>query len=112
MAAPTVASAIERAFDYRGFVTLTRRDGTQLVGFVYDRDDGHVELFDDTGTRRIRVAVADIAEVALTGEDSAATAQRIWERRRGALEPSSAGDRDEPRPVLFAVALPFELRAV
>jgi hypothetical protein len=116
---------IDRAFDYRGYVTLARRDGGPVVGFVYDRGPEHVELFDEAARRRVRLAIDQITGVEFTGEDSAARAQQIWERRRGGLEPPDAqrgawgewgepatGDRRSTRPVLILVALPAELRSV
>jgi nucleoside phosphorylase len=129
-AAPgALCALIDRAFDHRGYVTLSRRDGVKLVGFVYDRGPDHVELFDEAARCRIRLAVDQITGVEFTGEDSAAKAQQIWERRKGALEPPDTavwgewgeperGDRGDrpaargPRPVLILVALPTELRSV
>ncbi len=114
MSEPGVREQIERAFGYRGHVTLWHRDGTKLVGFVYDRGAAHVEMFDEQATTRIRVPIAEIASIDLSGEDSAAKAQQIWERRRGSLEPPSTsawGDWEEG-PTLFLVALPIELRSV
>lgn len=102
---------IERAFDYRGFVTLSRRDGSQIVGFVYDRGPTHVELFEADAGARLRIPIADLAHVELTGEDSAAHAQEVWERRRGKLEPAAPpawGDW-AGRPVLVLTALHGEL---
>ena len=32
--AATLAEVIERAFDYRGDVTIVRRDGTEVVGYL------------------------------------------------------------------------------
>jgi hypothetical protein len=32
-----VREALEKAFDYRGDVTITRRDGTVVEGYLYDR---------------------------------------------------------------------------
>ncbi len=32
--------ALEQAFDYRGDVTITRRDGTKVEGYVFDRQTG------------------------------------------------------------------------
>jgi adenosylhomocysteine nucleosidase len=126
---------LDRAFDHRGYVTLSRRDGVKLVGFVYDRGPEHVELFDEAARCRIRLAVDQITGVEFTGEDSAVKAHQAWERRKGTLEPADTavwgewgepepgdrGDRDEcgdrpaargPRPVLILVALPAELRSV
>jgi hypothetical protein len=111
---PGLGAQIDQAFEYRGFVTVSKRSGEQLVGFVYDRTPTHVELFDESATQRIRVAVDEIATIELSGEDSAAKAQRIWERRKGALEPSetSIWGEWEERPVLVLTALPLELRSV
>ena len=105
---------IEQAFAYRGYVTVSRRDGSHVVGFIYDRGAEHVEMFDESATRRIRVALDDITDVALSGEDASAKATRSWERRRGSLESrdtSAWGDWEE-RPTLIVVALPVELRGV
>ena len=109
-----IAELVERALEYRGFVTLRRHDGSKLVGFVYDRGSNHVELFDTAADKRIRLGLEDIADVALTGEDFAAKAHAIWERRQGTLEPreTSAWGDWTVHPILVAVALPAELRAV
>ena len=32
--------ALEKAFDYRGDVTITRKDGTKLEGYIFDRQTG------------------------------------------------------------------------
>jgi nucleoside phosphorylase len=109
-----ISTLVERAFDYRGHVTISRRDGSQVIGFVYDRGPAHVELFDQHAVTRIRLALEDIEDIAWTGEDFAEKAQQMWERRRGALEPRTtpaSGDWTD-RPTLVVVALPLELRAV
>lgn len=109
-----VSQLVEQAFAYRGYVTVHRRDGSSLVGFVYDRGPTSIELFDERATERLRVPIDDITNITFTGEDSAAAAQHHWERRRGVLEShrtSVWGDWQE-RTNLVAVALPSELRAV
>lgn len=109
---------IERAFDYRGFVTVKRTDGSQIVGFLFDRTAEHVDLYDEQAATKLRLAIDQIADVALTGEDTAAKAQKIWERRHPQLERKSAADAPTPdderaqHPVLILVAMPQELRAV
>ncbi len=111
----TLAEQIERAFDYRGYVTVSRHDGGQVVGYIYDRGPTYIEMFDETATRRIRLPVDEVAAVALTGDDTAARAQRMWEKRKGALEPTDAsvwGSWEEERPILVVAALPQELRSV
>ena len=32
--------ALEKAFDYRGDVTITRKDGTRVEGYIFDRRNG------------------------------------------------------------------------
>src|SRR5438309_1113732 len=110
-----LAELVERAFDYRGYVTLRRTDGSELVGFVYDRSASHLDLYDETATRRVRVSLADVADIAFTGDDPARKAQALWERRKGTLEPretSAWGEWRESGPVLLLVALDRELRSV
>lgn len=109
-----ISELVEQAFGYRGHVTVQRHDGSKLVGFVYDRGPAHVEMFDDQAANRIRIAIDDIADITLTGEDSAAKAQHSWERRRGSLESrhtSAWGDWHD-RVTLILVALPIELRSI
>src|ERR1044071_1590802 len=89
-AAMTLAEQIERAFDYRGYVTVSRHEGGQVVGYIYARGPTYIEMFDETATRRTRLPVDEVAAVALTGDDTAARAQRMWEKRKGALEPTDA----------------------
>ena len=110
----SISALVERALDYRGYVTITRHDGSKLVGFVYDRGPDHVEMFDAHAAGRIRFALHDIAEIAWTGEDCADKAQKMWARRHGALEPRdtpASGDWGEP-PTLILVGLPLELRGI
>lgn len=114
MSAARVLELVERAFDYRGYVTVTCHDGKQVVGFVYDRSDDDVAMIDERAVDHIHLAIDDIADVAFTGEDSAEKARKSWERRRGvpeSRETSAWGDWVE-RPTLIVVALPSELRAV
>ncbi|HEY0195360.1 MAG TPA: hypothetical protein VGC42_29800 [Kofleriaceae bacterium] len=114
---PALRGLIDQAFDYRGYVTVSKRDGSKLVGFIYDRTPSQIELFDEAGTNRIVVPVADILTIELTGEDTAAKAQKIWERRISTLgsleaaETSKWGEWEE-HSVLILVALPTELRVV
>src|SRR3989454_449851 len=110
-----VAELVERAFDYRGYITLRRSDGSELVGFVYDRSTTHVELFDEAAAHRVRVPLTEVADIAFTGEDAARKSQQMWERRKGTLEPrdtSAWGEWRESGPILVLVALDGELRSV
>jgi adenosylhomocysteine nucleosidase len=110
--APRLGELVERAFDYRGYVTVVRADGSELVGYVYDRGSSHVDLLDETATRRTRLSRDDIVDIRFTGDDPVRKSQEIWERRKGSLEPRDTpayGEWAGSRPVLLAVALEQEL---
>lgn len=110
-----IADLVERAFDYRGYVTVVRSDGSQVVGYLYDRDRTHVDLLDERAEVRTRLPLEEIADLRFTGEDAAARSQAHWERRKGALEPRDTpahGDWAETLPALLVVALERELRVV
>ena len=71
--------ALEKAFDYRGDVTITRKDGSQVQGYIFDRrcDDSAldkcvVRLFPSSGNEKVAVSFADVARLEFTGKDTAA----------------------------------------
>ena len=35
-----IRQALEKAFDYRGDITITRKDGSKVEGYVFDRRQG------------------------------------------------------------------------
>lgn len=71
--------AIEKAFDFRGDVTLTLADGRTVSGYLFDRQtgkaagDSFVRLMPQTpGEPNIKVAYADIRTLAFSDRDPAA----------------------------------------
>ena len=98
--------ALEKAFDYRGDVTLTTRDGKRIEGYVFDRVSGptlvtsFVRVLQKDSNQRQKIAYADIAALAFTGRDPAAGksweawVRRYWEKKATgesglSLEPES-----------------------
>ena len=75
--------ALERAFDYRGDVLITKKDGTKVEGYIFDRRtgatlaDSMVRLLPKDGGQKTSVSYAEIAALAFTGRDMAAG--RTWE---------------------------------
>jgi hypothetical protein len=73
-----IRAALEKAFDYRGDVTITRKDGSQIEGYIFDRRTGStlsasvVRLLPKDGNQKIAIPYADIAALAFTGRDTAA----------------------------------------
>ena len=86
-------AALEKAFDYRGDVTLTCKDGRKIEGYVYDRVAGPtlqnslVRILARDSNERVRVAYADIAALAFSGRDTAAGksweawVRKYWEKK-------------------------------
>jgi hypothetical protein len=85
--------ALEKAFDYRGDVTLTLRSGSKVEGYIFDRVAGpslatsFVRLLPKTSNERLTVCYADIAALAFTGRDTAAGksfeawVRKYWEKK-------------------------------
>ncbi|RRA50238.1 hypothetical protein D1Y84_15430 [Acidipila sp. EB88] len=70
--------AFEKAFDYRGDVTLTLRDGSILTGYIFDRRVGSslatsvVRIIPASERTKISVPYSEIAALKFTGRDTAA----------------------------------------
>lgn len=75
--------ALEKSFDYRGDVTLVRKDGTEVEGYVYDRRQGRtladsmVRILPADGTARQSIPFSEISGLKFSGRDTAAG--RSWE---------------------------------
>ena len=88
-----VRAVIEKAFDYRGDVTVTRKDGTQVTGYLFDRRigktlaDSAIRLMLATSNDRPAIAYSEIAGIAFTGRDTAAGksyeawVEKYWQSR-------------------------------
>jgi len=86
---PTLASeadlraALEKAFDYRGDVTLTLKSGERIEAYVFNRQtgatlaDSQVQYFTPNAPEKRQVSYAAIARIEFTGKDRAAGKQ--WE---------------------------------
>jgi hypothetical protein len=94
-----VRAVIEKAFDYRGDVTITRTNGSDITGYLFDRrigptlSDSVVRLILATGSGngsdndRPAIPYSEIAAIAFTGRDTAAGksyeawVKKYWEKR-------------------------------
>jgi hypothetical protein len=88
-----VREVLEKAFDYRGDVTITRKDGSDVQGYLYDRKTGKtladsvVRVMPANGSGRVSIAYADIAGLAFSGRDTAAGktfdawVKKYWEKK-------------------------------
>jgi hypothetical protein len=85
---------LEKAFDYRGDITITKKDGSTVAGYLFDRRSGatlaesFVRLFPAEGTEKLVISYAEIAGLAFSGRDPAAGksweawVRKYWEKKR------------------------------
>jgi hypothetical protein len=75
--------ALEKAFDYRGDVAITRKDGSKIEGYIFDRaigknlTDSFIRLLPNNSKQRVKITYSEIAALAFTGRDTAAG--KSWE---------------------------------
>ncbi|MBV8436069.1 MAG: hypothetical protein JOY95_00975 [Silvibacterium sp.] len=101
-----IHAALEKAFDYRGDVTITLKDGRTISGYIFDRRTGPtlatsaVRLIPAAERTKLTIAYSDIAALAFTGRDTAAGksfeawVRKYWEKKTAgekgiALHPES-----------------------
>jgi transcriptional antiterminator Rof (Rho-off) len=90
---------LEKAFDYRGDVTLTLKDGEQLVAFVFNRDHAGkvLEVYPRDKDEKRRIPYGDIQTLAFTGIDTAAgKSWQAWmeKYKKKEAEQAAAGSAD------------------
>jgi hypothetical protein len=85
--------ALEKAFDYRGDVTLTLKDNSKVEGYIFDRVTGSslgtsfVRVMPKDASQKLKIPYADIAALAFTGKDTAAGksweawVRKYWEKK-------------------------------
>ena len=98
--------ALEKAFDYRGDVTLTLKDNSKIEGYLFDRTAGSslttsfVRVLPKDSNQKLKICYAEIAALAFTGRDTAAGKSweawvgKYWEKKASGegvltLEPES-----------------------
>src|ERR1700753_2564030 len=85
--------ALEKAFDYRGDVTITRKDGSRVEGYIFDRRNGAtlsesvVRLIPQNSQQKVSIPYSDVAALAFSGRDTAAGksweswVRKYWEKK-------------------------------
>jgi len=78
-----IRASLEKAFDYRGDITITLKSGEKIEGYIFDRRTGKsladsvVRLYPKSGNQKLSISYADIAALAFSGKDTAAG--KTWE---------------------------------
>ncbi len=87
-----IREALEQAFDYRGDVTITKKDGVVIEGYIFDRKSGRtlhdsiVRILPKDSNQRQSISYSDIAALTFSGRDTAAGksweawVQKYWEK--------------------------------
>ena len=85
--------ALEKAFDYRGDVTITRKNGEKIDGYIFDRrsaatlTESVVRLIPQNSATKVSIPYSDIAALAFSGRDTAAGksweawVRKYWEKK-------------------------------
>src|ERR1700731_2257913 len=88
-----IREALEKVFNFSGDVPITRKDGSQIVGYLFDRRSGSfladsfVRIIPSNSPTKINIAYSDIAALAFTGRDTAAGktfeawVRKYWEKK-------------------------------
>jgi hypothetical protein len=75
--------ALEKAFDYRGDVTITLKDGESIEAYIFNRHtgttlaDSWVHFFAANAPEKRKISYAEVARLEFSGKDRAAG--RRWE---------------------------------
>ena len=91
--------ALEKAFDYRGDVTLTLKSGERIEAYIFNRlsgptlADSFVQYFTPTASDKRKVSYAEIARLEFSGKDRAAG--KHWEAwLKKYAEKKAAGEKN------------------
>jgi hypothetical protein len=88
-----VRDALEKAFDYRGDITITRKDGSAVEGYVFDRRTGatlaasQVRMLLPGTSQKVSIPYSEIVGLTFSGRDTAAGksfdawVKKYWEKR-------------------------------
>lgn len=88
-----VREALEKAFDYRGDITVTLKDGGKVEGYLFDRSrgrtlaDSFIRIIPISSLAKLNISYADVAALAFTGRDTAAGksfdawVKKYWEKK-------------------------------
>ena len=98
-------TALEKAFDYRGDVCITCKDGREVDGYLYDRrtgsslSDSLVRLLPADGSPRVNILYGNVAAIRFSDRDPAAGksweawVRKFWEKKAAGetagIEPES-----------------------
>ena len=83
----TLADVIDLAFDYRGNTTVVKVGGTEVEGYIFNRNkdvpEPFIQMYDLAGTGPIKILYSEIQNIKFTGKDMAAgNSWLVWLERK------------------------------
>ncbi len=83
----TLAEVIDLAFDYRGNATVLKVDGTEVEGYIFNRNkeapEPFIQMFDLAGNGPLTIRYSEIQNIKFTGKDMAAgNSWLAWQERK------------------------------
>ncbi len=95
-----IRDAFDKAFDFRGDLTITLKTGDKIEGYVFDRraesadlSQCTVRLYPKNSAEKMSIRYSDIAALAFTGKDSAAGKSfEAWVKKYN--EKKAAGEKN------------------
>lgn len=99
----TLQEVVEFAFDYRGNTTIVKTDGTEIVGYIFNRNtsgpEPFIEYFDESGEGPFTLRYSELANVKFTGKDTAAgNSWKAWLERKEREKAERVPARSVPDP--------------
>src|SRR2546428_11333830 len=104
--AVSLEAVVDKAFDYRGNVTVVKTDGSETVGYLFNRNRDvpvpFVQMFDVNGAGPYTIPYLEIRTIRFTGRDTAAgpsyaAGPRAKEAAKGGLHAAKGPRRTAPR---------------
>jgi hypothetical protein len=103
-----IREAFDKAFDFRGDLTITLKTGDSIEGYVFDRraesadlSQCVVRMYPKNSAEKLSIRYSDIAALAFTGRDSAAGKSfEAWVKKYN--EKKARGEKNigiEPEPL-------------
>ncbi|PYN79978.1 MAG: hypothetical protein DMD96_14950 [Candidatus Rokuibacteriota bacterium] len=90
---------VDKAFDYRGNITVVKTDGSETVGYLFNRNRDvpvpFVQMFDLTGAGPYTIPYGEIRAIRFTGRDTAAgNSYAAWLRAKEAAKAATHSEKD------------------
>ena len=90
--------ALEKAFDYRGDVSITLKSGSKVDGYIFDRRSGKsladsvVRLYPANSSEKLSIPYSDIAALSFGRDTAAGKSYEAWVRKY--WEKRAAGEKN------------------